>query len=66
MDILVALVIILVIVVLWRGPRTLPQIGGMFGRGFRSARDEAERMRTTSSDPAATPPDPNEKPQKPA
>jgi Sec-independent protein translocase protein TatA len=43
-DLLAALIIILVIVLIWRGPKTLPQIGAMLGRGVRDARTEAERL----------------------
>jgi Sec-independent protein translocase protein TatA len=64
MDLLVALVIILVLALLWRGPKTLPQIGAMFGRGIRSARTEAERMRASSADSSA-PPASDEEPRKP-
>jgi Sec-independent protein translocase protein TatA len=38
MDVLVVLVIVL----LWRGPKTLPALGAMFGRGVKSVRDEVE------------------------
>ena len=44
-DLLVVLIIVLVLVVVWRGPKTLPQIGAMFGRGVREARREAKEIR---------------------
>jgi len=46
MDLLIVLILVLIIVVVWRGPKTLPQLGAMFGRGVRAARDEADRMRS--------------------
>ena len=39
-DAFALLVIILVVVVIWRGPKTLPQIGAMLGRGVKSAREQ--------------------------
>jgi Sec-independent protein translocase protein TatA len=44
-DVAVVLVLILVIVLIWRGPKTLPQLGAIFGRGVKSAREEAARLR---------------------
>ena len=44
MDTLVVLIIVLVIVVIWRGPKTIPEIGRMFGRGIREARIEANKL----------------------
>ena len=49
-DLLVVLIIVLVLVVIWRGPKTLPQIGAMFGRGVREARREAKELRGSSQD----------------
>jgi Sec-independent protein translocase protein TatA len=40
-DLLVILIVILVLVVLWRGPKTLPKLGEALGRGVREARREA-------------------------
>lgn len=51
-ELLVLLIIILVLVLLWRGPKTLPEIGRMFGRGVREARAEASRLRS-SDDPTS-------------
>jgi Sec-independent protein translocase protein TatA len=57
-DLLLLLVIILVLALLWRGPKNLPRIGEALGRGVREARRE-------SADPAApetrTPDDPRPK-----
>ena len=51
-DILLVLIVILVLVVIWRGPKTIPEIGRVFGRGVREARIEANKLR--SSDDTAT------------
>jgi Sec-independent protein translocase protein TatA len=42
-DLLVVLLIILVLVVIWRGPRTLPKLGEALGRGVREAKTEAAK-----------------------
>ena len=55
MDLLAVLIVILVLALVWRGPKTLPQLGAMIGRGVRAARDEAGRMR--SGDDGADRPD---------
>ena len=51
-DTLVALIIILVVVLVWRGPKNLPEIGRMIGRGVKSARTEMKSMRKDEDDPA--------------
>ena len=53
MDLLALLIVILVVALIWRGPRTLPQIGAMLGRGVREARSEAERFRADQDAKAA-------------
>jgi Sec-independent protein translocase protein TatA len=40
-DLLIILIVILVLVVMWRGPKTLPKLGEALGRGVREARTEA-------------------------
>ena len=40
-DLLVILIVILVLVLMWRGPKTLPRLGEALGRGVREARTEA-------------------------
>lgn len=42
-DLIVVLVIALVAVIIWRGPKTLPKLGQALGRGVREARAEASR-----------------------
>jgi Sec-independent protein translocase protein TatA len=51
-DILLVLIVILVLVVIWRGPKTIPEIGRMFGRGVREARVEANKLRSSDDKPA--------------
>lgn len=43
-DLLVLLIIILVLVLMWRGPKTLPKLGEALGRGVRGAREEATKV----------------------
>jgi Sec-independent protein translocase protein TatA len=50
-ELIVLLIIVLVLVVLWRGPKTIPEIGRMFGRGVREARAEAAKLRSTDDPP---------------
>jgi hypothetical protein len=45
-DVLVVLIVILVIVLVWRGPKTLPGIGAMLGRGVREAKRETAKLRS--------------------
>lgn len=53
-DLLVALLIVLVVVLIWRGPKTLPKIGQALGRGVREARTEAAKLRDDKdADPPA-------------
>jgi Sec-independent protein translocase protein TatA len=42
-DLLVVLIIVLVAVIVWRGPKTLPKLGQALGRGVREARTEASK-----------------------
>jgi Sec-independent protein translocase protein TatA len=56
MDLWIVLVIILVAVIVWRGPKTLPQLGRAFGRGVKEAREEAVKAQAeiqtrTTTDP---------------
>lgn len=55
MDTAVVLIIVLIIVIIWRGPKTLPQLGALFGRGVRAARDEASKVRSEHKDDDTTP-----------
>ena len=42
-DLLVVLIIILVLAVMFRGPKTLPKLGEALGRGVREAKTEAAK-----------------------
>jgi Sec-independent protein translocase protein TatA len=44
-DFLAILIVVLIVAVVWRGPKTLPQIGAMLGRGVREARKETDKVR---------------------
>jgi sec-independent protein translocase protein TatA len=61
-DWLVVLLVILAVVFVWRGPKTLPKIGQALGRSVKEVRKELE-----TGDPAATPETPitPESPEKP-
>lgn len=45
-DLVIVLVIVLIAVVIWRGPKTLPLLGKAFGQGVREARKEIEDMKS--------------------
>jgi Sec-independent protein translocase protein TatA len=51
-DLFIALVVVLVVVLIWRGPKTLPKIGQALGRGVREARSEAAKLRDKDDPPA--------------
>lgn len=40
-DTLVVLLIVLVAVIIWRGPKNIPKIAAMLGRGVKEAREAA-------------------------
>jgi len=42
-DLLLVLLVILGVVLVWRGPKTLPKIGNALGRGVKEARREAAK-----------------------
>lgn len=48
-DTAVVLVIVLIIVLIWRGPKTLPGLGAMLGRGVKSARKQVDAARSDAS-----------------
>jgi Sec-independent protein translocase protein TatA len=60
-DLLLILIVILILVILWRGPKTLPQLGNALGRGVREAREEAAKaqaeIQARASDVPNPPPD---------
>jgi len=56
-DLLIILIVILVLVVMWRGPKTLPKLGEALGRGVKEAKTEATKaqaeIQARTSDPDA-------------
>jgi Sec-independent protein translocase protein TatA len=59
-DILLVLIIILIAVLVLRGPKTLPKLGEAFGRGVKEARIEAAKAQAeiqarTSAEATETP-----------
>ena len=46
----VVLVVVLVVVLIWRGPKTLPLLGRAFGQGVKEARKEIEGSRTARAE----------------
>lgn len=57
-DLALVLVIVLVVVLIWRGPKTLPLLGRAFGHGVKEARKELDEMKggDKTDPPAANPP----------
>jgi Sec-independent protein translocase protein TatA len=51
-DLGLILIVILVLVLLWRGPKTIPKLGAALGRGVREARAEAKEFRSDKDEPA--------------
>jgi Sec-independent protein translocase protein TatA len=50
-DVLVVLIVVLILVLVWRGPKTLPGIGAALGRGVKEARQEASKLRDGDAPP---------------
>ena len=50
MDVAVLLIVILVLVIMWRGPKTLPLLGRAFGQGVKEARRELEELKGDDAD----------------
>ena len=59
-DVLLILIVILILAIIWRGPKNLPKIGEALGRGVREAKSEATKaqaeIQARTSD-SSTPPD---------
>ena len=66
MDIFLVLIVVLIVVIMWRGPKTLPKIGEALGRGVREAKVEAtnvqNEIQTRTSETPTTPDAPTDKP----
>jgi Sec-independent protein translocase protein TatA len=50
-DILLVLVVILIIVLVWRGPSMLPQFGEAVGKAVKGARDNFNRDSAEADQP---------------
>ena len=44
-DVFLVLLVVLVVVLVWRGPKTLPGIGAVLGRGGREGERETDKLR---------------------
>ena len=44
-DLLLVLIVILVLVLMWRGPKTLPKLGEALGKTVRGVREDATALR---------------------
>lgn len=49
-DTVVVLLIVLAVVLVWRGPKMLPKWGETLGRGVKAARKEADELRRDADD----------------
>ncbi len=47
-DILLVLIVILIVVLIWRGPSMLPQFGEALGKAVKGARDTMDRDSETT------------------
>jgi hypothetical protein len=54
-DIALVLVIVLIVVVIWRGPKTLPLLGKAFGQGVKEARREIDDIKADRDDDTTPP-----------
>lgn len=52
-DAFALLIIILIVVVIWRGPKTLPRLGAMLGRGVKQARQQVTESKSDKGDGSA-------------
>ena len=55
LDTVVVLLIVLAVVLVWRGPKMLPKWGGVLGRGVKAARKEADELRRDADRPNGAP-----------
>jgi sec-independent protein translocase protein TatA len=51
-DLLFLLIVILIVVFVWRGPKVLPKLGAALGKTVRDLRREAQADDTPPVDPA--------------
>ena len=60
MDLPIILLIVLIAVIIWRGPKTLPKIGEALGRGVKEAKSEASKAQAEIQARASDDPTPAE------
>jgi Sec-independent protein translocase protein TatA len=48
-DLAIILIIILIGVIMWRGPKTLPILGRAFGQGVKEARKEIDGIKADAA-----------------
>jgi Sec-independent protein translocase protein TatA len=53
-DAMLVLLVILAVVLIWRGPKTLPKLGQALGRGVKEARQEVEAAKADTPPPPET------------
>ena len=59
-DVLLILIVILILAVIWRGPKNLPKIGEALGRGVKEAKVEATKAQAEiQARTSETPPPPD-------
>ncbi len=62
LDFLIVLIVILIVVLIWRGPKMLPKWGETLGRGVKSTRKEVsdlqDEIRKRDDEPPPPPPPP--------
>ncbi len=61
MDLIIILLVILAVVVIWRGPKTLPKWGEALGQAVRGVRREVDKVQ--SGDDDSSPTDPSAQPR---
>ena len=49
-DLAIVLILVLIVVIIWRGPKTLPLLGRAFGQGVREARREIDEIKADRPD----------------
>jgi len=56
-DVGLLLIVLLIAAFVWRGPKTLPQLGRMFGEGIRAVRREVQHDDDAGNTPGDAPDD---------
>jgi Sec-independent protein translocase protein TatA len=64
-DVLLVLIVVLIVVIIWRGPKTLPSLGKAFGQGVKEARKEIDGIKEDMAGEQAAKDDPGQTGQDP-